>query len=63
MRARSFVGEGIVNGKVLVVKIHISFPQWIGQVKKLRWEGSYDSAIVLIRNPAKSAKLGTLCRL
>ena len=54
MRARGFVGEGIMSGKVLVVKTHIAFPQWIGQVKKLRWEGSYDSAIVLIRNPAKS---------
>ena len=54
MRARGFAGEGIMSGKVLVVKTHIAFPQWIGQVKKLQWEGSYDSAIVLIRNPAKS---------
>ena len=54
MRARGFVGEGIMSGKVLVVKTHIAFPQWISQVKKLQWEGSYDSAIVLIRNPAKS---------
>lgn len=53
-RARGFVGEGIMSGKVLVVKTHIDFPQWIGQVKKLKWEGSYGSAILLIRNPAKA---------
>ena len=54
MRIRGFVGEGIVSGKVLVVKTHIVFPQWIGQAKKVKWEGSYDSAIFLIRNPAKA---------
>lgn len=53
MRACGFVGEGIMSGKVLVVKTHIAIAQWIGQVKQLQWEGSYGSAIILIRNPAK----------
>ena len=54
MRAVGFVGEGIVSGKVLAVKTHVVYPQWIGQVKTIPWEGSYDSAIFLIRNPAKA---------
>ena len=54
MRQQGFPGEGISSGKVLVVKTHIIGPQWIGQKKKLSWEGSYGSAVVLVRNPARA---------
>ena len=54
MRLRGFLGENIISGKVLVVKTHLSHPQWIGEARKVKWEGSYGSAVVLIRNPAKS---------
>ena len=43
-----------MSGKVLVVKTHIDFPQWIGEEKRLSWEGEYGSAVVLVRNPALS---------
>ena len=52
MRVQGFIGEGIVSGKVLVVKTHLAPAQWIGTVKKISWEGTYGSAVFLIRNPA-----------
>ena len=54
LRVIGFVGETVMSGKVLVVKTHIGFPQWIGNRKKLSWEGSYGSAVFLIRNPTKA---------
>ena len=27
-----------MSGKVLVVKTHIDFPQWVGEEKRLSWE-------------------------
>lgn len=55
MRARGFAGEGVNSGKVLVVKTHFSIAQWVGDVKRVSWEGSYGSAVVLVRNPAMAA--------
>ena len=52
LRMWGFPGEGISSGKVVVAKTHIIFPQWVGVAKKLAWEGSYGSAVVLVRNPA-----------
>ena len=54
MRVLGFPGEGITGGNVLVVKTHIDTPQWLGGKKKLQWEGSYGSAVLLIRNPARA---------
>ena len=52
MRMQGFIGEGIVSGKVLVVKTHLAPAQWIGTVNNISWEGTYGSAVFLIRNPA-----------
>ena len=54
MRARGFLGEQIVSGKVLVVKTHNSIPQWVGERVRVSWEGSYGSAVLLIRNPVQA---------
>ena len=54
LRRQGFLGEGVMSGKVLVVKTHIDFPQWVGEEKTLSWEGEYGSAVVLVRNPALS---------
>ena len=54
MRVLGFPGEAITSGSVLVVKTHLVFPQWFGEIKKLQWEGSYGSAVILIRNPARA---------
>ena len=54
MRAQGFMGESVMGGKVLVVKTHLAVPQWIGAPRKRRWEGTYGSAVVLIRNPARA---------
>ena len=54
MRARGFLGEKIVSGKVLVVKTHSSIPQWVGERVRVSWEGSYGSAVLLIRNPVQA---------
>ena len=53
-RARGFAGEGVNSGQVLVVKTHLAPTQWIGNERKVKWEGLYDSAVFLIRNPARS---------
>ena len=53
-RARGFAGEGVNSGHVLVVKTHSAPTQWIGNEGKVKWEGQYDSAVFLIRNPARS---------
>ena len=53
-RARGFAGEGVISGRVLVVKTHLVHAQWIGHVKKVTWDGLYSSAVFLIRNPARS---------
>ena len=54
MRARGFLGEQIVSGKVLVVKTHSIIPQWVGERVRVSWEGSYGSAVLLIRNPVQA---------
>ena len=53
LRNSGFVGENIFDGSVLVVKTHTSDFQWRGvRVEKRNFfEGFYDAAIVLIRNP------------
>ena len=53
-RARGFAGEGVKSGHVLVVKTHSASTLWIGNEGKVKWEGQYDSAVFLIRNPARS---------
>ena len=54
MRAKGFLGEGIMSGNVLVVKTHVHIPQWIDvrSTHKFKYENPYGSAIYLIRNPA-----------
>ena len=54
MRARGFLGERIVSGKVLVVKTHSIIPRWVGERVQASWEGSYGSAVLLIRNPVQA---------
>ena len=54
LRVLGFPGEGITSGSVLVVKTHIGSPQWFGAKKVLQWEGSYGSAVFLVRNPARA---------
>ena len=45
--------EPIVH-MLYVVKTYIVFPQWVGAKKALQWEGSYGSAVFLVRNPARA---------
>ena len=54
LRVLGFPGERITSGSVLVVKTHIVLPQWVGAKKALQWEGSYGSAVFLVRNPARA---------
>ena len=50
MRAHGFVGEGVASGKVLVVKTHESIPKW----RDKKGVKLHDSAVFLLRNPARS---------
>ena len=53
MRARGFLGEGVKTASVLVVKTHVHIPQWFDERRAVMYEGSYGSAVFLIRNPAR----------
>ena len=50
MRVKGFAGENIVSGAVLVVKTH-GFPNWKGKKRRGGKGVSFESAVVLIRNP------------
>ena len=53
MRARGFLGEGVKTASILVVKTHVHIPQWFDERRTVMYEGSYGSAVFLIRNPAR----------
>lgn len=55
MRARGFLGEGIMSAHVLVVKTHVHVPKWIGEKSSplFSYESVYGSGVYLIRNPAR----------
>jgi hypothetical protein len=63
MMARGFLGEGVKTASVLVVKTHVHIPQWFDERRAVMYEGSYGSAVFLIRNPARGviAEWSRLC--
>ena len=63
MRAQGFLGEGVKTANVLVVKTHVHVPQWVGERKTVMYDGTYGSAVFLIRNPAHGviAEWNRLC--
>ena len=57
MRAHGYIGENVRSGKVLVVKTHSVVPKWLGEKNPnaKRKDANYTSAVLILRNPAKSA--------
>ena len=54
MLTRGFIGENINSGSVLVVKTHMTKPQWSGGRVIKPTYAMFGSAIVLLRNPHDS---------
>ena len=57
LKVRGFCGEGVKNGRVLVVKTHLSQLKWKGEHYKSvkAHQPLFDAAIFLIRNPFGAA--------